>query len=75
MVIINLSVLLYIGHGLTLFCMSDGSSINEPTKVKTTMLLPKDLVKQLKQHALDNDTTVTALVIEACIKYLGRKGK
>jgi hypothetical protein len=34
-------------------------------KVKTTWLLPKTLVKQIKQYALDNDTTSTAVVIES----------
>jgi hypothetical protein len=46
-----------------------------PIKVKTTWLLPKNLVKQLKQYALDNDTTVTAVVIEACTEFLARKRK
>jgi hypothetical protein len=44
-------------------------------KVKTTWLLPKILVKQLKQYALDNDTTLTAIVIEACNEYLTKRKK
>jgi hypothetical protein len=44
-------------------------------KVKTTWLLPKSLVKQLKQYALDNDTTLTATVMEACIEFLAKKKK
>ena len=41
-------------------------SSSDDVKVKTTWLLPKSLVKQIKQYALDNDTTSTAVVIEAC---------
>ncbi len=48
---------------------------NEETKVKTTWLLPKSLVKQLKQYALDNDTTLTATVIEACNEFLTKRKK
>jgi hypothetical protein len=48
---------------------------NQTIKVKTTWLLPKDLVKQLKQYALDNDTTLTAVVIDACNEYLSNKKK
>ena len=50
-------------------------SNKEPMKVKTTWLLPKILVKQLKQYALDNDTTLTAIVIEACNEYLTKRKK
>jgi hypothetical protein len=48
---------------------------NQPIKVKTTWLLPKDLVKQLKQYALDNDITLTAVVIDACNEFLSNKIK
>jgi hypothetical protein len=47
----------------------------EDIKVKTTWLLPKSLVKQLKQYALDNDTTLTATVIEACNEFLAKSKK
>ena len=50
-------------------------SKNDPIRVKTTVLLPKTLVKQLKQYALDNDTTVTAIIIEASTEFLNRKEK
>jgi hypothetical protein len=33
-------------------------------KIKTTWLLPKDLVKKVKQYALDNDTNSTAVFIK-----------
>lgn len=47
----------------------------EQVKVKTTWLLPKTLIKQLKQYALDNETTSTAVVIEACYDYLYKRKK
>jgi hypothetical protein len=50
---------------------SDESSV----KVKTTWLLPRSLVKQIKQYALDNDTTSTAVVIEACNDFLTKRKK
>jgi hypothetical protein len=48
---------------------------NEDIKVKTTWLLSKSLVKQLKQYALDNDTTLTATVMQACNEFLAKKKK
>ena len=56
-------------------CNGTCMSKNEPVKVKTTWLLPKTLVKQLKQYALDNDTTLTAVIIEACTEFLVKKRK
>jgi hypothetical protein len=50
-------------------------SSSEDVKVKTTWLLPKSLVKQIKQYALDNDTTSTAVVIEACNELLTKRKK
>jgi len=55
--------------------MSRYKSSKEPTKVKTTWLLPKDLLKQLKQYALDTDATVTSIIIEACTEFLATKRK
>jgi hypothetical protein len=48
---------------------------SEEVKVKTTWLLPKSLIKLLKQFALDTETTSTAIVIEACNEYLSRRKK
>jgi hypothetical protein len=42
-------------------------------KVKTTWLLPRDLVKKVKQYALDNDTNATAVTIEALESFLSSK--
>jgi hypothetical protein len=53
------------------YLMSNRRTPNEP-KVKTTWLLPKSLVKQLKQYALDNETTLTAVIIDACTEYLSK---
>jgi hypothetical protein len=50
-------------------------SNSDDVKVKTTWLLPKTLVKQIKQYALDNDTTSTAVVMEACNELLTKRKK
>ena len=50
-------------------------SSSKDVKVKTTWLLPKSLVKELKQYALDKDTTSTAIVIEACNEFLTKRKK
>lgn len=50
-------------------------SSSDDVKVKTTWLLPKTLVKQIKQYALDNDTTSTAVVIEACNEFMTKRKK
>jgi hypothetical protein len=42
-------------------------------KVKTTWLLPRDLVKRVKQYALDHDTNATAVTIEALETFLSNK--
>ena len=39
-------------------------------KIKTTWLLPKDLVKKVKQYALDNDTNSTVVVKKALESFL-----
>ena len=43
--------------------------IKDPNKIKTTWLLPRDLVKEAKQYALDKDTTVTSVIIHALTDY------
>ena len=60
---------------LECICFVAMISSNEEARVKTTWLLPKSLVKQLKQYALDNETTSTAIVIEACNEYLSKRKK
>jgi hypothetical protein len=44
-------------------------------EVRTTWRMPKSLIKQLKQYALDHDTTLTAIAIEAFQEFLQRKMK
>ncbi len=38
--------------------------------IKTTLRLPKHLLKQLKQFGLDNDKSVTDIAVEAFKEYL-----
>jgi post-segregation antitoxin (ccd killing protein) len=53
--------------------MQEYTGMKDPSKIKTTWLLPRDLVKQAKQYALDHDTNVTALVSEALKDFLKKK--
>ncbi|MGE0243614.1 MAG: CopG family transcriptional regulator [Nitrososphaeraceae archaeon] len=48
--------------------------VKDPNKIKTTWLLPRDLVKEAKQYALDHDTNVTAIIIDALTDFLSKKG-
>jgi hypothetical protein len=43
--------------------------------IKTTWRIPKPLMKQMKQAALNNDTTVSQLVIQAFKEFLDKKEK
>jgi hypothetical protein len=47
--------------------------MSEKQVVRTTWRLPKHLIKQLKQYALDHDTTMTAVAIEAFQEFLLKK--
>jgi len=49
--------------------------MSEKQEVRTTWRLPKSLIKQLKQYALDHDTTMTAISIEAFHEFLQKKKK
>jgi len=49
--------------------------VKDPTKIKTTWLLPRDLIREVKLHAVSNDTSVTAIVIEALTDFLNKKSK
>ena len=44
--------------------------IDEETK--TTWRMPRELLKDLKRYALENDTNVTAVVLRACKEFLAR---
>jgi hypothetical protein len=39
--------------------------------VKTTIDLPRSLLKQIKHHAVENEMTLKALIISALKKQLG----
>jgi hypothetical protein len=41
-------------------------------EIRTTLRLPKDLLKRVKRHALENDTTITNVTVKAFEEYLSR---
>jgi hypothetical protein len=43
-----------------------------PGDTKTTWRMPRELLKDLKRYALENDTNVTAVVWRACREFLAR---
>jgi len=45
----------------------------EQEKVKTTWIIPKSLLRQLKHYATDDDLTVAQLVIKICQEYAVRR--
>lgn len=47
----------------------------EDQEVRTTWRMPKSLIKQLKQYALDHETTLTAIAMEIFQELLLRKIK
>ena len=47
--------------------------VKDPNKIKTTWLLPRDLVKEAKRYAVENDTSVTAVIIDALTDFLNKK--
>jgi len=49
--------------------------MSEDEDVRSTWRMSKSLIKQLKQYALDHDTTLTAIAIEAFQEFLHRKKK
>ena len=42
---------------------------------KTTIRIPKTLLKKLKQFGLDHDKTLTEITLEAYNEYLERRGQ
>jgi len=42
-------------------------------QIQTSIRLPKELLKRAKKHAIDNDTSLAALLIEALESYLDSK--
>jgi predicted DNA-binding protein len=41
--------------------------------IQTSIRLPKELLKRAKKYAIDNDTSLAALLIEALESYLDKK--
>jgi hypothetical protein len=46
----------------------------EKDEIQTSLRMSKDLLKRLKQYALDNDKSLASVVVTACEEYL-RKHK
>jgi hypothetical protein len=51
--------------------MSDTLVITDE-ETKTTWRMPRELLKDLKRYALENDTNVTAVVLKACREFLAK---
>jgi hypothetical protein len=49
--------------------------VKDPSKIKTSWLLPKELIKEAKQYALDHDTNVTTVIIDALTDFLSKSKK
>lgn len=48
------------------------ANMSDEEITKTTLRIPKRLLKQLKQFGLDNDKSVTDIAIEAFKEFLDR---
>lgn len=62
--------MLYISQGQNITIVA-----SDDMHIKTTWRMPKNLIKEMKQYALDHDTTLTTVAIEAFKEYLQRKKK
>lgn len=40
---------------------------------KLSLLIPKDLHRSLKKYALENDATVTSIIVDAITELINRK--
>lgn len=49
----------------TIVVITDGET-------KTTWRMPKELLKDLKRYAVENDTNVTAVIVRATTEFLAR---
>lgn len=47
----------------------------QDTEIRTTLRLPKDLLKRVKRYALEHDTTITNVTVKAFEEYLSRHSK
>ena len=44
-------------------------------EIQTSLRMSKDLLKRLKQHALDHDISLATVIREACEEYLKKVKK
>lgn len=44
-------------------------------ETRTTLRLPKELLKRIKRYALEHDTTITNITVKAFEEYLSRHSK
>ena len=49
--------------------------VKDLNKIKTTWLLPRDLIKEAKHYGLDHDTNLTAVIIDALTDFLKKNTK
>jgi hypothetical protein len=47
----------------------------EDIEIRTTLRLPKDLLKRVKRYALEYDTTITNVTVKAFEEFLARHSK
>ena len=47
----------------------------QDTEIRTTLRLPKELLKRIKRYALENDTTITNITVKAFEEYLSKHSK
>jgi hypothetical protein len=74
--VIYISLLYNRPYGNVIYVNSDSMFVSRKEEViKTTWRIPKPLMKQMKQAALDNDTTVSHVVIQAFKEFLDKKEK
>lgn len=73
---LGISVLLYCGI-YTTFAHDELErvlALTSDTEVaKTSLRLPKNLMKRLKLYAIESEKSVTGIVTEACDEYLKKK--
>jgi predicted DNA-binding protein len=49
--------------------------VSDEDVAQTSWRLPKDLMKRMKHYAVDNETNLTAIAIEAFEEYLAKHSK
>jgi hypothetical protein len=49
--------------------------VKSDIETRTTLRLPKDLLKRVKRYALEHDTTITNVTVKAFEEYLSKHSK